>query len=83
MVQKCLYDPAKDIQPVDQFGFVDIVKANANNAIEEPLQIIESRYNDIDDPRKIGLRPCDVFEEMQANKVILHYKPKDDVTKTE
>lgn len=83
MEQICEYDPVRDIQPVDQFGFVDIVKANVNNAIEEPLQVIESRYNDIDDPRKVGMRPVDVFEEMQANKVILHYKPSKDENKTE
>lgn len=74
MVQDCSYDPAKDIQPVDQFGFVDIVKANANSAIEDPIQIVDERYNGIEDPRSIGARPADEFEEMQANKVIVSYK---------
>ena len=75
MVQECKYDPEKDIMPVDQFGFVDIVKANAESAIDDPLQIIESRFNGIEDPNEIGTRPNDVFEEMQANKVISEYRP--------
>lgn len=74
MVQDCKYDPVKDIQPVDQFGFVDIVKANANSAIEDPIQIVDERYNGIEDPRSIGTRPADQFEEMQANKAIVGYK---------
>lgn len=74
MVQDCVYDPVKDIQPVDQFGFVDIVKANANSAIEDPIQIVDERFNGIEDPRSIGTRPADLFEEMQANKAIVGYK---------
>lgn len=74
MVQDCVYDPVKDIQPVDQFGFVDIVKANANSAIEDPIQIVDERYNGIEDPRSIGVRPADQFEAMQANKAIVGYK---------
>lgn len=75
MEQVCVYDPKRDIMPVDQFGFVDIVKANAESAIDDPLQIIESRFNGMEDPNEIGVRPNDVFEEMQANKVISEYRP--------
>lgn len=81
MVQECNYDPIRDVMPVDQYGYVDIVKANAESAIVDPIQLVEERFNDIDDPRSIGVRPSDVFEEMQANKAIVGYQaPKDEIS---
>ena len=64
--------------PVDPTGYVDLVKANQNSVIDVPVALTESQYNDIDDPRSIGTRPSDVFEEMQANKVIVDYTPSKD-----
>lgn len=78
MVQECKYNPEKDIQEVDQFGFVDIAKANATSSIDVQLQLQEERYNGIEDPRSIGTRPSDIFEAAQANKVIAGYVPEEE-----
>lgn len=73
------FNPVKDIMAVEQFGFVDIVKANATGVVDTPLDSEDSRYNGIDDPRSIGARPADVFEAMQANVAITGYsKPETD-----
>ena len=34
MRQICKYDPDRDLCQVDQFGFVDIVKANATSKVD-------------------------------------------------
>lgn len=78
MVQECKYNPEKDIQEVDQFGYVDIAKANATSSIDVQLQLQEERYNGIEDPRSIGARPSDIFEAAQANKAIAGYVPEED-----
>lgn len=73
------FNPVKDIMAVEQFGFVDIVKANATGVVDTPLDSEDSRYNGIEDPRSIGARPSDVFEVMQANVAITGYsKPETD-----
>lgn len=71
------YNPAKDIMAVEQFGFVDIVKANATGVVDTPLDSEDSRYNGIEDPRSIGARPSDIFEAMQANVAITGFKNPD------
>lgn len=67
------FNPARDIMAVEQFGFVDIVKANATGVVDTPLDSEDSRYNGIEDPRSIGARPSDIFEAMQANVAITGY----------
>lgn len=75
MVQECEYNPDKDLVPVSQYGYVDIVKANATSKVDSVDSLVEERFNDIDDPRSIGERPSDEFEMMQANKVVSSYVP--------
>lgn len=75
MKQICKYDPVRDLCAVDQTGFIDIVKANATSKIETEVSILDEQYNGIDDPRAVGERPSDQFEQQQANKVITSYKP--------
>lgn len=67
------FNPVKDIMAVEQFGFVDIVKANATGVVDTPLDSEDLRYNGIEDPRSIGARPADIFEAMQANVAISGY----------
>ena len=68
------YDPERDIQAVDQTGYVDLKKANAESVVPAVEGLTEERFNGIDDPNSIGSRPSDVFEQMQANKAIVGYK---------
>lgn len=70
----CNYDPIRDIQAVEPFGFVDLVKANETSMVDVPLDVQEERFNNIDDPRSIAGRPSDDFELMQANSAIVGYK---------
>lgn len=70
----CEYDPVTDIMAVEQFGFVDLCKANETSTVPAVDGLDEDRYNGIEDPNSIGARPRDVFEQMQANKQIVGYK---------
>lgn len=70
----CKFDPVTDVAEVNEYGFVDIVKANQTSSIDAPLALQERQFNGIDDPRSIGERPSDEFEMIQANHVILGYK---------
>lgn len=67
------YNPERDIQQVEQFGFVDLQKANVTSSIPVVDGLEEERFNGIEDPRSIAGRPSDIFEEMQANKAIVGY----------
>lgn len=71
----CEYNPDRDVMPVSQFGFVDIVKANATSKVDVVDTLSEDKYNNIDDPRSIGMRPSDDFEAAQAANVIFNFKP--------
>lgn len=71
------YNPDRDLCTVEQFGFVDLQKANATSTVDVEVSVLEERFNNIDDPRSIGDRPSDIFEEMQANTVIVNYKAPD------
>lgn len=76
---KLLYDEVCDLEKVSQTGFVDIVKANQTSSVPAALEVDESRFNGIEDPASIGLRPRDEFERQQANVATVNYKaPKKD-----
>lgn len=74
-VIECKFDPQRDIQAVEQFGFVDLKAANVTSSIPVIDGLDEERYNGIDDPRSIGARPADQFEAAQASKAISGYTP--------
>lgn len=69
------YDPIRDLQPVDQVGAVDLVKAHAMGSLPSNIESGDLLYNEIDDPRSIGARPSDTFEAAQASKAIANYVP--------
>lgn len=71
----CKFDPKRDIQRVEQCGWIDLAKANSMNAIPANLQGSELSFNCIDDPNSIAGRPADIFEAGQAAKSIVDYKP--------
>lgn len=76
MIQKDLiYNPVRDLQPVDPFGAVDLVTAHAMHSLPSNIESGDLLYNEIDDPRSIGVRPSDVFEAAQASKAISGYVP--------
>lgn len=74
MLQEISYNPIADMQEVEPFGFIDLVTANATSSVSPVNGASEPHYNGIEDPRSIGTRPSDIFEEMQANKAIFGYQ---------
>lgn len=79
MVQVCEFDVTRDIQAVEQTGFIDLAAANAASSIPAGIANQELLFNDIDDPNSIAGRPSDTFEAAGMNKAIAGYKaPKKD-----
>lgn len=73
-MDKFVFDPVRDICSVDQFGFVDLVKANLTGSVPATIEADDLRFNGMEDPAAIGGRPSDAFEAAQAAKVITGYK---------
>lgn len=68
IVEECLYDPVRDLVPVDQFGFIELKSALAESVVPSQLPDSESDYNGIDEPDKVLGKPRDIFEAMDAQK---------------
>lgn len=58
----CLFNKKRDISPVSQFGYVDLVESVANGVVPSVLQMQDSRFNGVEDPRALVGKPSDVFE---------------------
>lgn len=65
IVTECKYDPAKDMQAVEPFGFVDLKDALVNNCVPSQLPDSDTDYNGIEDPDAILGRPSDVFDALR------------------
>lgn len=68
IVENCLFDPVRDLAPVDQFGFIELKSALAESVIPSQLPDSETDYNGIDEPDKVLGKPRDIFEVMDAQK---------------
>lgn len=75
-------NPRRTKKPVDQFGFVDVVKIMQSNSLPALENEGSDVYNGIDDPSSILGKPSDVFEAMAMQSAINDYKPDTD-TKTD
>lgn len=73
MVCELYFNPERDIQAVEQTGYVDLAKANSMNSIPANIDGSDLSYNRIEDPNSIAGRPSDVFESYQASKVYEDY----------
>lgn len=62
MFCECRFNPDRDIQEVDQFGFVDLNECLANGEVPASIADSEDQYNGIDDPAEILGKPSDVFD---------------------
>lgn len=69
------YNPVRDIQAVEQHGYLDLTAANAAGSVPSNLQGSEGLSNGIEDPNSIGARPRDIFEANQAARAISDYVP--------
>lgn len=78
------FDSVRDISPVEQFGYIDLVAANLTSSVPASIQIEEVKFNGIEEPGAIAGRPRDVFEQAQGSKVIAGYQaPSNEENKTE
>lgn len=68
------HNPERDVQAVEQTGWVDLALANSMNAIPATLEGSDLSYNRIEDPRSIAGRPSDIFDTFQASKVYEDYE---------
>lgn len=68
--EELVFDIAKDLHEVDQYGYIDLVDCLSNG--EVPTQVSESdvAYNDIEDPSSILGKPNDVFELYRMNDYV-------------
>lgn len=65
------FNKDKDIQEVDQFGFIDLVKSFQNGYVEGNSDIKAESFNDIEDPASILGKPSDVFEALRMQDAAL------------
>lgn len=65
------FNPLRDIQPVDQFGFVDLRTAFENGYVHGNTDVNENDYNDIEDPASIVGKPSDAFEAMRMQDALM------------
>lgn len=68
------FDPVKDIAPVEQFGYVDLVAANRTSSVPASITSEDSKFNGIEDPAAVAGRPRDIFEQGQASKAVASYQ---------
>ena len=62
------FDPIRDLQPVDQFGFIDLKSALAESVVPSQMPDSDTDYNGIDEPEKVLGKPHDIFEAMDSQK---------------
>lgn len=62
IVERCDFDPVRDITPVDQVGYIDLKFALANSCVPSQLPGSDLDYNGVDDPKAILGTPSDIFE---------------------
>lgn len=65
----------RDVQEVEQFGFVDLVSAFENHAIPADLMVENADFNGIEDPDKILGKPRNTFDALHMKSAIENYKP--------
>lgn len=65
------FDAKRDLQPVDQFGYIDLVKSFQNGYVPGDVEAIAENYNDIEDPSSIIGKPKDCFEAMRMQDIVV------------
>lgn len=66
----CVYDPVRDLKPVEQFGFIDLKTALDSSVVPSQMPESEVDYNGIEEPAQVLGSPRDVFEAIDAQKAI-------------
>lgn len=56
------FDPVRDSQEVDQFGYIDLVEVFQKGSLSSDVNLRDSNFNEINDPSSILGKPKDIFE---------------------
>lgn len=70
VVEKCSYDPVRDLHPVDQFGFIDLKSALDQSVVPSQMPESDADYNGIEEPQQILGKPRDIFEAIDSQNAI-------------
>lgn len=77
MFYTCEYDPKRDLQAVNPYGYMDLTQANVSSSVPSSLDSVDLQFNGIEDPNSILPRSKDAFEAAHLAKSVLAYKPKE------
>lgn len=69
-VMPYMYDPVRDLSPVDQFGFVNLREAYANSSIPGDLSSEPLEFNQVEDPASLLGRSSDVFDALRKAEYV-------------
>lgn len=83
VIEKCAFDPVRDIKAVEPFGFIDLKEAFATGVVPTVAPESDTAYNGIDNPDSILGKPLDIFDAMNMERAISGYKPEDGGNKEE
>lgn len=64
------FDKVKDMQEVDQFGYVNLGEAYANGVVQGNLNPDVSEFNGIEHPESIIGKPSDEFDAIAMTKTV-------------
>lgn len=70
IVTECKYDPAKDLKPVDENGYLDLASAYVNKTVPADIVTQDTDFNGIEDPGSIIGKPSDVFDAIRMQEAI-------------
>lgn len=71
MRQVCKFDEKTDLQQVDQFGFVDLVKSSAEGFVPADIGTTADNFDGEEvDPESLLGRPSDRFEAMRMQEAL-------------
>lgn len=77
------FNELKDIQEVDQFGFVDLVDCLINGEVPTQIADEDVNYNGIEDPSTILGKPSDIFDLYRMNDYVQSVTPTEGATSDE
>ncbi len=77
MKQVFEFSKDRDVQEVDQFGFVDINQSLSNGYVPSELAFEDSAFDGINTPDAVLDRPVDVFDAMRMQDALMDGIKKD------
>lgn len=70
-----VFNEERDIQEVDQFGFIDLAECLANGEVPTLIDGEDVSYNGIEDPSAILGKPDDIFSLYRMNDYVQSVTP--------